>query len=101
MAVVPLDMRPFPALIGPLRDHIRCCLSDWPVLWDFIGVFVSVVWLPVFAILNEYQAREDYNGWERPKCDFEHVGPSGLGVRFESIEDCKDEDSCGTENEEW
>ena len=93
-------MGAFPALIGPLCDHIRC-FGNRPVLWDLIRVFVSVVWLPVFVVLNEYQAREDYNRWKRPKCSFEYAGPSGLGMGFVSVEDCKDEDSCGTENEEW
>lgn len=100
MAVIPLDMGAFPALIRPLRNHIRCFFRNRSVLWDFIRVLVSVVWLPIFAILNEYQAREDYHGWKRPKSDFEYVGPSGLGVRFISVEDCKDEDSCGPEDEE-
>ena len=100
MAVIPLDMGAFPALIRPLRDHIHC-FGNRSVLWDFIGVFVSVVWLPVSAILNENQAREDCNGWKRPKSSFEYAGPSGLGVGFVNVEDCKNEDGCGTENEKW
>lgn len=79
MAVIPLDMGAFPALIRPLCDPIHR-FGNRSVLWDLIGIFVSVVWLPVFAILNEYQAREDCNGWYRPKCSFEYAGPSGLGV---------------------
>ena len=100
MAVIPLDMGAFPTLIRPLRDHIRCCFGNWSVLWDLIRVLVSVVWLPVFAILNEYQAREDHNRWECPKCSFEYTSPPSLGVGFVSVEDCKNEDSRGTENEE-
>lgn len=61
MTIIPLDMGAFPALIRPLRDHIRRRFGDRSVLWNLIGVLVSVVWLPVFAVLNEYQAREDYH----------------------------------------
>lgn len=100
MAVIALDMGPFPALIRPLRNHIHC-FGNRSVLWDCISIFVSVVWLPVFAILNEYQAREDCNGGKPPKCSFEYAGPSGLGVRFVSVEDCKNQDGCGTEDEKW
>ena len=101
MAVIPLDMGAFPTLIRPFRDHIHCCFGNRSVLWDLIWILISVVWLPVFAILNEYQAGEDYNGWKRPKCNFEYTGPSSFGVGFVSVEDCKNERSCGTENEEW
>ena len=100
MAVIPLDMGAFPALVRPLRDHIRR-FGNRSVLCDLVRVFVSVVWLPVSAILDEYQAREDDNGRKRPECSFEYAGPSGLGVGFVGVEDCKNEDGRGTDNEEW